>query len=230
MKTQTIIDAARRALPVAACLVALAAGGAILEAQEEGEPERLDSEPGTLDPLMEQSSEGNTVQNAQFLYHQGKRDLKRADDLAAKAAETSDDPDKAAKLLDKSTQARESAVQQLTQALRQNPKLIDAYDALGMAYRSMGKFQEALQIHGIALNRDPDSLDNFRGWSQALLSLDMLGDATAAYTSYSEAGSPRAPILMEEIKKWLAAKQADPGELDPAHVQRMADWVAQQGG
>jgi uncharacterized protein YpuA (DUF1002 family) len=58
----------------------------------------------------------------------------------------------------------------------------------------------------------------------------MLGDATNAYATFAEQGSPRAAVLMEEIKKWLAAKQTDPGDLDPADVQRLADWVAEHGG
>lgn len=207
---------------LAVCWLLVASGGALLQAQEGAA-----AEPSSLDTLMDQTSRGNTVQAAQAAYHQGLRELERAEDLAAKAAEM-EDASKSEKLLAKSVKANENAVQQLTGALQQNPKLIEAYDALGLAYRRLGKYQEALEIHAIALRRDPDSMDNFRGWSEALMQLDMLGNATTAYATYVEADSPRAPILMDEIKKWLAVKQDDPGELEPEHVQRLADWIAQQ--
>lgn len=205
----------------AACLL-LAGGGAALHGQEEAAPER-----SSLETLMDQTSAGNTVQAARALYHQGMRELDRAGDLADKATAT-DDPAKSEKLLGKSTNAYESASQLLMQALQGNPKMIEGYDALGFAYRRLGNYQAALEVHAIALRRDPESMENFRGWSEALLKLDMLGNATQAYTSYAEDDSPRASILMDEMRKWLAAKQADPGDLDPADVERLADWIAQQ--
>jgi hypothetical protein len=45
-----------------------------------------------------------------------------------------------------------------------------------------------------------------------------------------ESNERRAAILMGVIKAWLTAKQADPGEMDPADVERMAGWIAQQEG
>ena len=167
------------------------------------------------------------AQAALMIYNQGVRELNRAEKLVEKAGEEEVEK-KRQKLLEKSVEANEAAVQQFMQALKTRPDMIEAYDALGLAFRRLGKYQEALEIHAIALRRDPDSLENFTGWSESLLELNMLGNATASYTKYAEEGSPRAPILMDAMKKWLADKQADPGEMDPAHVQRMADWIAQQ--
>jgi tetratricopeptide (TPR) repeat protein len=219
-------DAARRTMMVwALCLLLAGAGATLLRAQEEGAA----AEPGTLDTIMEPTSEGNVVQASQMVFHQGMRDLGRSAKLAEKAAATAE-PDKAAKLLEKSQEANQSAIRLLTEALQQNPTLIDGYVGLGLAYRRAGKFQEAMQVHAIGLGKDPESMENFRGWSESMLALDMLGDATNAYATFAEQGSPRAAVLMEEIKKWLAAKQTDPGDLDPADVQRLADWVAEHGG
>lgn len=184
-------------------------------------------EPSSLDILMESTSEGNTVQAAQMLYHQGMRELKRAEKLAARAAEEQGE-EKRVELLEESAEANEAAVGNFMQALTGRPEMIEAYVALGSAFRHLGKNQEALEIHAIALRRDPDSLDNFEGWARALLNLNMLGNATASYTKYVEEDSPRAPILMDAMKQWLVAMRADPGEFDPAHVQRMADWIAEQ--
>ena len=177
---------------------------------------------------LEQTSRGNVVQMATMAYHQGMRDLDRADKLEEKAAAESAEA-KREKLLKKALAARESATQQFLQALRNEPEMIEAYVALGGAFRSLGKYQEALEIHAIALRRDPESMENFQGWAAALLELNMLGNATASYTRYAEEGSPRAEILMGEMQKWLTARQADPGEIDPAHIERMAAWMAEQG-
>lgn len=226
MKSEYKVDSMKRALSVLSIYVLLAAsGGALLQAQEEGAA----AEPSTLGVLMEPTSEGNTFQATQAIYHQGVRDLKRAVKLAEKAAQT-DDSEKAADLLARSEQANGSAIQLITQALQQNPKLLEGYEDLGFAYRRAGKYQEAMQIHAMGLGKDPGNLENYRGWSESVLALNMLGDATTAYARMVETGSPGAPILMDEIKEWLAAKQADPGDLDPAHVERLAQWVADQSG
>ena len=88
--------------------------------------------------------------------------------------------------------------------------------------------QTATRVHALALRRNPDDMKNFQGWTQALLDLNMLGNATTAYTDYSSSNPARAEILMTEIKKWLALRQSDPGDLDPADVERLATWVEQQ--
>lgn len=226
MRAECRVGPMKRVLWVLSIYVLLAAsGGALLQAQEEGAA----AEPPTLGVLMEPSSQGNTFQATQATYHQGVRDLKRSMKLAEKAAET-DDPDKAADLLEKSEQANGSAIQLITQALQQNPKLLEGYEDLGFAYRRAGKYQEAMQIHAMGLGKDPANLENYRGWAESILALNMLGDATAAYARMVETDSPGAPILMDEIKEWLAAKQADPGDLDPAHVERLAQWVTEQSG
>ncbi len=207
---------------VASCVLAVS-GGAALSAQEGG----AIPESSAFDTLMDQSSRGNTVQSAQSGYHQGMRDIERAEDLAEKAAGETDEA-KAAKLNKKSVAAYQSATEQLMGALRLNPKMIEAYDALGLAFRRLGQDQASLEVHAIALRRDPDSMENFRGWSESLMNLNMLGNATTSYTQYVEEGSPRAAILMDAMKTWLVEKQADPGELRPEDVQRLADWIDQQ--
>ena len=73
-------------------------------------------------------------------------------------------------------------------------------------------------------------MENFEGWSESVMALNMLGDATQAYSQFVEQGSPFAPVLMEDIKEWLVAHQADPGDVDPEHVEKLAEWVAEQEG
>jgi tetratricopeptide (TPR) repeat protein len=202
-------------------LLALGSGAPLLAQGTEPVEERR-----ALSNFADPTSAGNTAQATRMLLASAMRDLEQAEALANKAA-TVEDEKKADKLAKQSVSANESAVEQFIQVLKKDPTIMEAYDSMGLAFRRMGRYQEALEIHGVALRRDPSSLENFRGWSEALLSLNFLGDAVTQYANYLEMGSPNAPILMEEIKKWLAAKQADPGDLEPAHVQRMTEWVAE---
>ena len=205
-------------------VVALAAIGCLLFAGL-----AVAQEDAYLDPSapLEQSSAGNVVQQAKMLYGQGMRSLDKAAKMIVKA-EAEDSEAKAGKLMKKAVAAREGAVQNFMQALRLEPEMIEAYVGLGQAFRQLGKYQEALEIHAIALRRDESSMENFQGWAESLMELNLLGNATQAYAAYVEAGSPRAEILMGEMKKWLEARRADPGEMDPEHVERMAEWMAEQ--
>ena len=233
MKIQHIAQTFLRRLPVVvAGLVIAVTGVATAHAQDDDAGASAAGLPAgtvegsTLGTFADPSSQGNTVQSARAVLGQGMRELKQSQKLEEKAAGT-DDTEKATKWLEKSREANANAIQLLTQALQQNDKLIDGYEALGLAYRREGKYQEAMQVHAVGLGKDPDSLANFRGWSQSMLALDMLGDATTAYAKFAEEDSPYAPILMEELKGWLAAKQADPGEMDPAHIERLEAWIAE---
>ncbi len=205
-------------LAVAACLALVPIG--TIEAQEEGAAEMTDW-------TNTQTSAGNTMQSARMLYGQGVRQLKRATKLAERAEAESDET-KRAELLASSTEANQEAVANLMQALQTNADFFEAYEQLGTAFRRLDKHQEALEVHAIALRRDPESMETFEGWADALMNLNMLGNAVASYEKYAEEDSPRAPILMAAIKDWLAEMERDPGELDPEHVEKMAEWVAQQ--
>jgi tetratricopeptide (TPR) repeat protein len=176
---------------------------------------------------LEASAGANVTQGATFAFHEGMRLLEQAAKAAVKAEEADTDK-KREKLEQRVVSSYEQATQQFISALRQDADLFEVYEPLGQTFRTLGKYQEALEIHAIALRRNEESMENFTGWADSLMELNMLGNATQAYTAYAEADSPRAPILMDAMKKWLAAKQEDPGELDPANVQRMADWIAQQ--
>lgn len=199
-------------------MLLLFGGEALLQAQAN----KVLEENATFD----QTSPGNVAQKAQLSYHEGVRDLKLARQLARKASEA-EAGEKRDKLHQKSLEAFDRAAKKLAGALTQNNDLMEAYEPLGEAFRRQGEYQKALQIHAMALQKDADSLDNFRGWAESLMALNMLGNATQSYTNYVETKSPRAEILMDEMKKWLATKQTDPGDLDPAHVERMAAWIAE---
>lgn len=212
--------------PATWLLLGLIAAVPPLAAQE---PDDLASESTSPDEVVERSDLGNVAQTAQMLYHEGVRDLERAESLEAKAA-SADDEGKRKKLAKQTRAARESAVEQFRQAISYDADLAKAYSGLAEAHRQLGEPEKALEVDAAAVRKWPEDLEVFQGWAESLLALDLLANATQAYTTYRESAPERAEILMAEMKKWLAAKRADPGDLQPADVERLADWIAMQEG
>lgn len=184
-------------------------------------------EPSSTDTLMERTDLGNVAQAARMQYGAGMRELSKAEKLRAKAASLTD-PISRSKTEEKAQNSLENADKAFREALSYDEDFIPAYAGLGTALRLQNKAEEALQVHAMALRRSPEDLENFKGWTESLLALNMLGNVTGAYTDYAESNPTRAEVLMTAIENWLADKKTDPGELDPADVQRLADWVALQ--
>lgn len=185
-----------------------------------------DAEPSSYDTLFDQSDLGNVAQTANLHYHSGVRQLKRAEKLKVKAAETGPG-EKRDKAEAKVQKAYEAAIQEFQEAIGYEPEMMQAYAGLGTALRAIGMNEDALKVHSSALSKSPDDLENFEGWAESLLALNMLGDATTAYSSLVQSRPERAAILMQAMKNWLAEKQIDPGDLDPADVDRLASWIEQ---
>lgn len=183
-------------------------------------------EPGTTENLFEQSDLGNVAQTANAHYHTGTRQLKRAEKLEAKVgeAEPGEKKDKAEAKVQK---AYEAAIEEFKQAIGYVPDMMEAYVGLGTALRRVGMNEDALKVHSTALSKSPQDLDNFEGWADSLMALNMLGDATTAYSSLVQSQPDRAAILMQSMKGWLIEKQADPGDVSPADVDRLAGWIEQ---
>jgi tetratricopeptide (TPR) repeat protein len=182
------------------------------------------------DTGFERSDLGNVAQTARMEYAEGSRQLSEARKLRGRIAET-DDPAKRAKLEKKLEETYQGAVQAFTDAIGYAPKMSEAYAGLGETYRDWGQFQQALEVHAAAVRRFPDDLENFEGWAWALMELNMLGNATSAYSSFVDSNPDRAAILMKAMEDWLQRKQKDPGDLNPEDVQKLAVWIeAQRGG
>ncbi|MGB3563822.1 MAG: hypothetical protein WBH85_18870 [Thermoanaerobaculia bacterium] len=185
-----------------------------------------EEEPGTTESLFEQSDLGNVAQAGNMHYHSGMRQLKRAEKLEVKVDE-SEPGEKREKAEAKVQKAYEEAIEEFKQAIGYVPDMMEAYVGLGTALRRIGMNADALKVHAAALGRVPQDLDNFEGWADSLVALNMLGDATTAYTSLAQSQPAQAAILMDAMKKWLVEKQADPGDLNPADVDRLAGWIEQ---
>jgi tetratricopeptide (TPR) repeat protein len=214
-----------QALDSAATLVLLLALAALpaLGQEAPGQEPLINEDDATLP----ETSLGNVVQTARFHYDSGVRMMKQAAKLEAKAAEA-ETLEKRAKREKKVASLREGAIGQFQEAIGYNSGMLEAYAGLGAALSEIGRPDQALQVHARALGLEPEDEENFHGWAQALLDLNMLGDATQAYTSMREARPKKAATLLALMKSWLAEKRTDPGELEPSDLERLATWISDQ--
>ncbi|MGB5162638.1 MAG: hypothetical protein WBP10_04700 [Thermoanaerobaculia bacterium] len=180
------------------------------------------------DTGFERSDLGNVAQTARTEYAEGSRNLSQARKLRKRIAET-DDPEKRAKLEEKMEATYGSAAKSFTEAIGFAPKMSEAYAGLGETLRDWGRLDQSLEVYAAAVRRFPDDLENFEGWAETLMELNMLGNATSAYTSYVDSNPDRAAILLEVMEDWLKRRRADPGDLRPEDVERLAGWLQQQG-
>jgi len=179
------------------------------------------------DATMPESSLGNVIQTARTHYDSGVRMMKQAAKLEAKIDEA-ETPEKRDKREKKVASLREGAMGQFKEAIGYNPQMLEAYAGLGAALSEFGRPDQALSVCARALKIDPEDEENFHGWAEALLDLNMLGDATQAYVSLRETRPNQAATLMTLMKSWLAEKRTDLGELEEADVERLADWIKLQ--
>jgi tetratricopeptide (TPR) repeat protein len=179
-----------------------------------------------MDTLFEQTSTGNAAQLARMALGAGERSLKSAEKMEAKLAEL--EGEKAAKQEGKIAKAYENAATSFLEAIQWDQEMMDAYVGLEAAYRRSGKYAEALQVASRGLEIEPGNAELFSRWTEAVLKLDRLGDATRAYTEYAATDAARAGVVMEALKSWLAEHKVDPGEVPPEAVAQLEGWIAAQ--
>jgi tetratricopeptide (TPR) repeat protein len=217
---------------LAAAMLAAPSGAQDVESDYPSEPpgfevpDTVNEEPSSGDTLFDQSDLGNVVQSAQSHYHAGRREMQAAEKLARKAQEAASE-ERRQEILARRAQTLERAAGEFVEAIGFDRALMEAYVALGETYRTLDEHARALQVHAAALAVDPESEANFEGWAGSLLALDRLGDAVAAYDSYSAARPERARHLLDGMRHWLEAKRQDPGAVPPEAIQRLAEWLAQ---
>ena len=177
---------------------------ALLAAVPAAAQDRPNDEPSSFDPLMERSDLGNVRQAALLAYHAGRRDLDRARKLD------------------------ERAIEQLTDAVRTNPKLAEAYDPLGRALLATGKAQDALEVYGASLRVAPDDWAHKEGLAEALLGTGRVRDAANAYQTLRDGHEESADRLLAAMKRWVSERRERPAENVPPEVVDALATLIQQ--
>lgn len=182
------------------------------------------NEPGTTEERFDRSDLGNVAQAARFTYAAGVRELEKARKLTQKAAKA-DDPGKRAKLEENVKTAYEKAITNLTEAIRTDPQMFEAYAPLGRAYYETGDMKQAAGVHSAALRLDPGDSENQEARAEAMLGLDLIREAALAYESLRANDKKLANQLLDRMKEYVASRRADPGPVPPEAIEALASLI-----
>ena len=200
------------------------------------EPARAQDEPAVTPAEQADESERSRAEAApedptsagRDLYFRGASQLRRAEKLAAKADKATGEARE--KLAADARAAYESAAESLAGAVQANPTLRDASVSLGVALRELGRAEEAVQVHALALRRDGRDDDNFRGYVESLLELHRLGNVTALYDQLRAEQPKRAKLVLDLLRRFHDERARDPGGLAAADLERLSEWLAAHPG
>jgi tetratricopeptide (TPR) repeat protein len=126
----------------------------------------------------------------------------------------------------------EKSLKDFKNAAKLDPKLYQAYNGMGYAYRKTGDYATALEMYDQAIklaapNFFPEAVE-YR--AEAFLALNRLDDARQAYLELFAADRKQADILMVTMKNWVAARKADAAGVAPDAVAAFEKWIGEREG
>ena len=136
----------------------------------------------------------------------------------------------AEKLLAKAQSEFEKSLKDFKNAAQNSPKLFQAYNGMGYAYRKTGNYTEALANYDKAIGMAPGFYaEAIEYRAEAYLSLNRIDDAKKAYMDLFAADRKQADLLMAAMKNWVAKRQADAAGVDAAAIADFSKWVGERG-
>ena len=124
-----------------------------------------------------------------------------------------------------------AALREFRRAIEMSPKLFQAYNGLGYALRKTGDHAAALEMYDKAIEMAPGLYTEaieYRG--EAYLGLNRIEDAKQAYLDLFGSDRKQADLLLQEMKRWIARRHAEPAGVDPADLAAFGAWVAERAG
>jgi tetratricopeptide (TPR) repeat protein len=168
-----------------------------------------------------------TADRAIEAYNDGVRHRDAALKLETRAAKDTKESDRV-KNTKKAREEYEKALANFKRAMSLNPKLPQAYNGAGFAYRKLGDFTTALNFYDQALELSPRFLDAIEYRAEAYLGLNMIDAAKDEYLKLFAMDRGQADVLMKAMKEYVAKKKTDPGGLDPAVLTAFEAWIAER--
>ena len=166
-------------------------------------------------------------QEAVAYYNDGVAYREKADKLEKEAA-TAVDAAKKAKLLDKSKDLHDSSIKKFLKAVRNDPRMFQAWGSLGYAYRKTGNYPVALEAYDKALALEKSYTPAIEYRAEAYLGLNRLDEAKSAYMTLFGSDRARADELVAAMEKCVEMRKADPAGVAPATVEEFGKWVAER--
>jgi tetratricopeptide (TPR) repeat protein len=126
----------------------------------------------------------------------------------------------------------EKSLKDFKNAAKLDPKLYQAYNGMGYAYRKTGDYAAALEMYDQAINLAapnffPEAVE-YR--AEAYLALNRLDDARQAYLDLFAADRKQADLLMAAMENWVAARKADAAGVDPDAIAGFEKWIGEREG
>jgi tetratricopeptide (TPR) repeat protein len=146
-----------------------------------------------------------------------------------KAASLQKDTDRA-KEEKKAREEYEKAFKDFKKASELNPKLPQAYNGMGFAYRKLGDYPNALEMYDKALELAPNFPDALEYRGEAYLGLNRLDDAKQAYLALFAMDRKQADMLMKAMTVYVAKKKADAAGVDAAALSAFESWIKERAG
>jgi tetratricopeptide (TPR) repeat protein len=126
----------------------------------------------------------------------------------------------------------EKSLKDFKNAAKLNPKLAPAYNGMGYAYRKTGDYAKALEMYDQAIELAKPKLfpEAIEYRAEAYLGLNRIDDARQAYLDLFAMDRKQADSLMEAMKKWIGARQADPAGVAPDALSGFEKWIGERDG
>jgi tetratricopeptide (TPR) repeat protein len=125
----------------------------------------------------------------------------------------------------------EGALKDFTLAAETFPDLFQAYNGMGYAWRKLGNYEKALELYDRAIAMAPGLYTEAMEYrAEAYLGLNRIDDAMRAYLELFGADRKQAALLLDEMKKWIAQRRADPRGVDAAALAAFEQWIAERAG
>lgn len=189
-------------------------------------PAAAGAERGTPISTPTASPQKTPGQQAADNYNRGLAMQEKAWELEEKAAGA--DGAERAKLKEKAEKLYAKAIREFTSATELNPRLHQAWNGLGYCLRKTGDYAAALRAYDRSLELAPNYWEAIEYRGEAYLGLDRIEDAKAAYMKLFGADRAKADSLLAAMQRWVEARRASPGGVDPAAVDGFAAWVAER--
>jgi tetratricopeptide (TPR) repeat protein len=160
-------------------------------------------------------------------YKAGMKSLAKARDAeAALAAATTSD--KKANALEKMNDDYTQALDQFTEALRNNGDMVDAWNNVGYVHLRLGAYNEAVDDYNHALKLQPDLMGAIAFRAEAYLALDHLEDAKIDYMNLESHAPQLAAEVMAAMQKWLAAHRIDARGMRASDIEAFDKWLRER--
>jgi len=171
----------------------------------------------------------NTAQQARLRLSSGNRSAGQAEKFDAKAA-AEKDPKKQEELRAKAKKQFEAAIVDYQEALKLDPKLVEAYVGLAELMIKAGRIEQSIQTLETALNLDPKSLKAMTAKGRAQLAGFKVEDAKATYDRIAAESAKAGKGYLAEMRAWLDKQRTTvPAELKQA-IEDFDRWIHEREG